>query len=88
MKTLIIKAEDTIVERIASLFELFPREQYDIAVFPYTREERELDQLASTINFDDEEQVMEFCVKMSDIGKREWWATHHRDAKGFQSFFE
>ena len=34
MKTLVIKANDTLIERIVWLFELFPRDQYDLSVIP------------------------------------------------------
>ncbi|MBD3306206.1 hypothetical protein GF339_07435 [candidate division KSB3 bacterium] len=77
MKTLVIQAEDAIIDRIIPLFELFSQRQYDMKVLPYTDEDRELDELADQIDFDDEEQLMEFCVKMSDLGKRQWWATHY-----------
>jgi len=46
---------------------------------PYTEEERELDEFAKTIDFNDEDQVMEFCVRMSDIGKRDWWSKHGKE---------
>ena len=34
MKTLVIKASDTLIERIVWLFELFPQDQYELAVIP------------------------------------------------------
>lgn len=78
MKTMVIKADDVIVERIVSLFDLFPKERYELAVMPYTEEEREIDELAHRLNFDDDDQIMEFCVKLSDLGKRQWWSTHDK----------
>lgn len=36
MKTLVIKADDAIVERIVSLFELFPKNQYEMKIVPGT----------------------------------------------------
>ncbi len=38
MKTLVITANEAIVERIISLFELFPRDQYEMAVLSDSRE--------------------------------------------------
>ena len=57
MKTVLIKANDIIVERIVSLFELFPKDQYELSVLPYTEEEQALDELAKTIDFKDEEKA-------------------------------
>ena len=34
MKTLVIKANDALIERIVWLFELFPQDQYDLSVIP------------------------------------------------------
>lgn len=34
MKTLVIKANDMLIERVISLFELFPKDQYELAVIP------------------------------------------------------
>jgi hypothetical protein len=79
MKTMIIKADDAIVERITLLFELFPKEQYELSVSPYTEEERALDEFAKSIDFNNDDQVMEFCVKMSTIGKRQWWSKHKKE---------
>ena len=79
MKTMLIKADDVIVERIVSLFELFPKERYELSVSPYTEEERVLDELAKTMDFHDDAQVMEFCVKLSDLGKEQWWTRHRRE---------
>lgn len=45
-------------------------------LLPYTDEERELDEFAKTISFSNPDQVMEFCVRISNIGKRKWWAEH------------
>ena len=39
MKTLVIKAKDNIVERIASLLELLPKNQYEIKILPAPPEE-------------------------------------------------
>jgi hypothetical protein len=36
MKTLVIKANDTLIERIVGLFELFPKDQYDLSVISDT----------------------------------------------------
>lgn len=33
MKTLVIQAEDALIEKIASFFELFPKNRYDIKIF-------------------------------------------------------
>ncbi len=79
MKTMVIKADDTIVERIVSLFDLFPKEQYEMTVMPYSEGERELDEFAKTIDFNDDDHVMEFCVRMSDLGKRAWWSKHGKE---------
>ena len=57
MKTVLIKANDIIVERIVSLFELFPKDQNELSVLPYTEEEQALDELAKTIDFKDEEKA-------------------------------
>ena len=39
MKTLVIKAKDTIVERIASLLESLPKNQYEIKILSVPPEE-------------------------------------------------
>jgi hypothetical protein len=77
MQTMVLKADERIVTRLVSLFDLFPKDGYELFVSPYSESEQRLDELARTVNFDDDEQVQEFCAQLSDVGKTEWWA-HHR----------
>ena len=79
MKTMVIKADESIVERIVSLFDLFPKDRYELSVLPYGDAERRIDELAKTVDFDNDDQVQDFCVKLSDLGKDQWWLSHRRE---------
>ncbi len=50
-----------------------------MAVMPYTEEKRKLDEFTKMIDFDNEDQVMEFRVSMSDLRKRKWWSKHREE---------